>query len=140
MTLEQARERSRELRLMAREVVSGVRARTEVVSSVRPRIVHVTFADAARQYHKEIKGPQLKEGRFRDRWLESLEDHVHPILGSRPLASIMPVEIIELLRPLWHGKRETAQRLLQRMGLVFRWSIATGLRSTQGNRVKIISG
>src|SRR5262249_47488160 len=48
-------------------------------------------------------------------------------LGKRPVLEIDPPELLAVLRRLEsRGKLETAQRLFQRCGQVFRYAIATG--------------
>ena len=57
----------------------------------------------------------------------TLEVHAFPWLGSRPIIEITPPELLAVLRRVeGRGKLETAQRLHQRCGQVFRYSIATG--------------
>jgi integrase len=58
----------------------------------------------------------------------TLETHAFPWLGVRPIAAITPPELLAVLRRVEsRGKLETAQRLQQRCGQVFRYAIATGL-------------
>jgi integrase len=62
------------------------------------------------------------------RWL--LLDLACPIVGNRPVASISPHEVLEMLRVIEaRGRLETARRLLATMGEVFRFAIQT-LRAT----------
>lgn len=57
----------------------------------------------------------------------TLETHAFPWLGVRPIAAITPPELLAVLRRVEsRGKLETAQRLQQRCGQVFRYAIATG--------------
>lgn len=58
-------------------------------------------------------------------WL--FENYAFPWVGKRPLRSITAPEMLVLLRrPESLGKIETAQRLKQRAGQVFRYGIGTG--------------
>jgi integrase len=57
----------------------------------------------------------------------TLETHAFPWLGARPITAIAPPELLAVLRRVEsRGKLETAQRLQQRCGQVFRYAIATG--------------
>lgn len=59
------------------------------------------------------------------RWL--LEDLAFPWIGSRPIAEVSPPELLSLLRRVeGRGKLETAQRLRQTLGEVFRYGVACG--------------
>ena len=88
----------------------------------------LTYRAAFSRYFNEIKRPTLKPGRFVERWPESMETYVYAKLGDRPVADITPVEIIDVLQPIWHSKRETATRLLQRMSVTFQSAIVRGDR------------
>jgi integrase len=55
------------------------------------------------------------------------ETYAFPWLGKRPVRTITPPEMLVVLRrPESLGKLETAQRLKQRCGQVFRYAIGTG--------------
>ncbi|MBL8845615.1 MAG: tyrosine-type recombinase/integrase [Hyphomicrobium zavarzinii] len=123
VSLQAARDRADVIRKAAR---NGQDAATEVKrEQVRQAM---TFRDGCKRYFEEVKRPTLKPGRFAERWIESLEVYAYPKLEDRPIADITPAEIIEILQPIWHSKRETATRVLQRMTLVFQSAIVRGDR------------
>lgn len=73
-------------------------------------------------------------GQNRNRWtpdhagrvLDSLKADVFPDLGARPISEITAPELLAVLRKVEkRGALETAQRLLQRSGAVFRYAIVT---------------
>lgn len=56
------------------------------------------------------------------------ESHLFPALGTRPIVTIRAPELLRLLLKIeTRGLNETAHRLRQRMGQVFRYAIVTGL-------------
>ncbi len=118
-----ARDRADEARRAAR---NGQDAAVEARNEQRRHVL--TFRDAFDRYFEEIKRPKLKAGRFAERWPESMGVYVYPMIGNRTVADVTPAEIIDLLRPIWHTKRETATRVLQRMMLVFQSAIVRGDR------------
>jgi Arm DNA-binding domain len=74
-------------------------------------------------------------GKFSTRWSAShagkiigrLERDLFPWLGSRPIAEIKAPELLSCLRRIENrGALETAHRVLQNSGQVFRYAIATG--------------
>ena len=75
-----------------------------------------------------VKEPQLSNGKHRDQWMSTMDTYVLPRIGKRPVAEIRPGEIIELLKPIWNSKEETARRVLQRMDAVFVSAITRELR------------
>lgn len=59
---------------------------------------------------------------------QSLRDHVYPIIGTRPIAEVTTAEALEPLAALLKaGKAETAQRVRQRMGSIWRFAVLRGL-------------
>ncbi|NBU58956.1 MAG: site-specific integrase [Betaproteobacteria bacterium] len=123
VSLQAARDRAEVIRKAARE---GRDATLEIKREQERKVM--TFLDGCIRYFEEVKRPTLKPGRFAERWIESLEIYTYPKLAERPIADITPAEIIEILQPIWHSKRETATRVLQRMTLVFQSAIVRGDR------------
>ena len=64
---------------------------------------------------------------YADRLLRRLEADVLPAIGSRPITAIEPPELLVVARAVEkRGAVELAKRLLQSIGQVFRFGIATG--------------
>ena len=53
-----------------------------------------------------------------------------PRLGRMPVGEVTSADVIETLRPVWHARPTTAQRVLQRVGVVMEWAMAMGYRTT----------
>ena len=79
-------------------------------------------ADAFEARKAELKGDG-KAGR----WLSPLENHVLPKLGRVPVAEITQIEVRNTLAPIWHTKADTANKALNRLGLVLKHAAALGL-------------
>ena len=61
-------------------------------------------------------------------WEGTIEQYALPAIGQKPVAEIRFAEIIEMLKPIWTAKEETARRVLQRVEAVFISAIAHELR------------
>ena len=87
-----------------------------------------TFSAVATEYLANLEANDAAESTIiKNRWL--LEDLASP-LASRPIAEIIPAEILDLLKRIEKsGRRETARRLRGTMGSVFRYAVVT-LRAT----------
>ena len=68
-------------------------------------------------------------GKSEDQWRSSLAKHVLPALGSTRVSEIEPREVMAVLLPIWQKRPETARRVRQRMGAVFKWAVAQGFRT-----------
>ena len=88
----------------------------------------ITFQRAAEKVI-EMHSPGWRDPRRVKNWRSSLERFVYPILGSKPVAEIASIDIIDVIAPIWGDRRETAKKTLGRIRAVMRWSVAQGLRS-----------
>jgi len=67
--------------------------------------------------------------------LRRLEQDIFPWLGSQPIASITPPQLLKALRQIeQRGANETAHRIMQVCGQVFRYAVATGKAETDPTR------
>jgi integrase len=86
-----------------------------------------TFRDCRRAYWA-VKEPQLSNPKHRDQWTMTTRVYALPHIGHRPVADVRPSEIIDVLKPIWHAKEETARRVLQRINAVFVSAMTRELR------------
>lgn len=83
-----------------------------------------TFGAIAREWLEQQRGKLAEITYRKSEWLFSF---VLPALGTRPIADITAPEILAILRGIEaRGTHETAHRVKQRIGQVFRFAIATG--------------
>jgi integrase len=122
VSLEEARRKADRYRRAAKE---GRDARLEEQQERRRRAVR--FRDAFESFF-EIRRQQLTNGKHVQQWLNTMRDYVFPAIGDRPVAAITAGEVIEVLKPIWFTKPETAARVLQRMRATFDSAILRGTR------------
>ena len=96
-------------------------------SEVSAAMERPTF-EACWQAYWIVKEPQLSNGKHRDQWVSTMKTYVLPHIGHRAIGDIKPGEIMDLLKPIWHTKEETARRVLQRIDSVFVSAITRELR------------
>lgn len=120
-TLAEARDIAYEHRRLAR---SGVDPTT-----TRQRSTSPTFAEAVEIVIAAHRGGWKDSGRSEDNWRSSLRRYVYPRIGSMDVDEITTADLVEVLLPIWHDKRETARKVKVRIGVVMRWAMAAGHRS-----------
>lgn len=120
-SLAQAREAAMKLRLTLIQGIDPLEKRKAV------EIAGTTFAEAARTVHK-LRSAGWRNGKHKDQWLTTLEKHVFPAIGERPLAVIARADIVSVLEPIWLTTPETARRVRQRIAAVLDWGVGAGLR------------
>ena len=87
-----------------------------------------TFAQAAEKVI-DIYGVNWRDrGKSEKQWRASLETYVFPVMGRKLISEITTVDVMAVLTPIWNTKRETAKRVRQRIGAIYKWAVAQGHR------------
>lgn len=68
----------------------------------------------------DAKKAGLRGDGTRGRWLSPLERHVFPKIGGKRLSHIHQTDIRDALAPIWKTKAPTAEKAIQRIGVVFK--------------------
>jgi integrase len=100
-----------------------------VVKQERKRAAKIatdnTFEAVAREWHENWKG--ARSPYYAVQILRRLEADAFPAVGRRPIAALEPPELLDMLRKVEkRGVNETARRLKQLVGQIFRFAIVTG--------------
>jgi len=89
------------------------------------QVAENSFKNLAAELHK-IKSP-MWTAQHAKQWLGNMEKYAMPVIGDRPITEIEPMEIVGIMRTVEAGGTfETRDRLLQTIGAVFKYAIATG--------------
>lgn len=133
-TLAAARSKREEARrLIAEGQDPGLKRKLDKMAAVAA--ARNTFGAVVEEYISNMQAKGAAESTLsKNRWL--LESLAKP-LTNRPIAQIIPAEILELLKRIEKsGRRETARRLRGVIGSVFRYAIVT-LRTTSDPTVPL---
>ena len=124
ISLADARERRDAAR---RKLASGVDPMAERLAEKTAVIVatEYTFEKIAVRWLEHWKGN--KSARHAATTRNRLRANVYPILGNRPIAKIEPMELVKLATGIEErGASDMAKRILQIVGMVFRYAVAHG--------------
>lgn len=125
---EQARQELRRQREAARQLRAEQAARKTVERATLQRV-----ADA---WIDSVEAGWTLEHAHQVR--QSLEDHVHPKIGRRPIAELDTPDVLDVLSVLLTaGKVETASRVYQRLGAI--WEYAILQRQAERDPVRMIA-
>lgn len=123
LTLDEARDRARELRKVAKSGRDPIAARDAT------KLMVPTFEAAAKACHKE--GPPARwQKRHADAFIASLKQHAFPRLGRLLVDSVDENSIVAVLAPLWHDKPAAARKVRQRIRTVLDFAKVSGWRLT----------
>ena len=127
ITLAQARERREEARKLLANGgdPSAIKRSTKQAQQQTSQVAEHSFRNLALELHK-VKSPMWTAGHAKQ-WLVSMEKYAMPVIGDRSISGIEPMEIVGIMRTVEkNGTFETRDRLLQTIGAVFKYAIATG--------------
>ena len=97
---------------------------TPIKSRVAPGRI---FREAAEEYMDEKLKP-LRSDKHRAQWRFTLASYAYPIIGDMDVAAIETPHILQVLRPIWQTKCETAMRLRGRIERVLARAAVEGHR------------
>ena len=124
ISLKEARDKALELRKLIKEGIDpSIQRKKEKVES-REKVEN-TFEKIAMEYLK--KKEAILSLRYQKNIFKRLRMNIFPVLGSMPIKDITSQNLLNVLRGIEsRGAIETAHRISQEVGQVFRYAIATG--------------
>ena len=99
-------------------------ARDALLAAERKRI---TFDQCAAEVVK-VKQAEARNAKHAAQWESTLAAYASPVLGALPVSEIVLAHVVEVLRPIWENKTETATRVRQRIEAVLSWATTHGYR------------
>lgn len=88
----------------------------------------LTFEMVANDYI-EAQRPRWKNAKHAQQWANTLATYAYPVIGHLAPAEVTTEHILEILRPIWASKHETARRVRNRIELVLNAAKARKLRT-----------
>ena len=88
----------------------------------------VTFRKAA-EHLIENKKPSWTNPKHVQQWENTLATYAYPVIGALPVADVTAEHIVEILKPIWSKKSETASRVRMRIENVLNAAKLMGWRS-----------
>ena len=85
--------------------------------------------EVARTAYEHLKPGWRQDGVHVKHWISSLENHVFPTIGNRPINTIQSGDVLAVLQPIWFKIPETARRVRQRIRHVMQWAKGANLYS-----------
>ena len=121
VTLAEAREAAFANRAAARRGIAPV-TRTSRKAAVP------TFEEAVPEV-LATRSDAWKGSKTADDWRASLALYAYPTIGATPVGDVTSGDVLDIIKPIWVPKRETARKVKRRISAVMRWAIAKGYRA-----------
>lgn len=122
VSLAEARVAAMEIRKMVRAGLDPVEQRG--LRSVR-RVSRPTFEAVARKCYDSLR--KGWKDRRNTSWISSFENHVFPLIGSKPVNAIDSKVALSVMEPIWLTIPDTARKILQRIGAVLDYAHIKGM-------------
>lgn len=129
VSLEEARYTAAAMRRRIKQGFDPIaeRAQETAESSWAKRVP--TFEKAAKECYEALK--QGWDDRRQANWITSLENHVFPMIGKRPVDKVDSATVRAVLAPIWLKIPDTSRRILQRINAVLDYAHIQGWRPTE---------
>lgn len=129
VSLAEARNKAHECRAMLLEGIDPLDAKENTRKAlVAAASKSKTFEQCAIDYIEANKAG-WKNAKHKEQWENTLKTYAHPFIGVMPVELVEVGNIMDVLKPIWTTKTETASRLRGRIESVLGWAIAHGYRS-----------
>lgn len=113
--LAEARQKARESRAMLREGLDPLHERRRKrQEALQEAIRALTFRDAGKAYIA-THAPSWRNEKHQNQWENTLATYAYPTLGNIDCRDIDVDDVLNVLRPIWLTKHETARRLRSRI-------------------------
>jgi integrase len=87
----------------------------------------LTFAEAVDMF-LDVKLDEFRNEKHKNQWRSTLATYAKPTLGKLSVSEILVLDILQVLKPIWSSKTETASRLRGRIETVLSWATVSGHR------------
>lgn len=128
VSLAKAREKAAEARELIRKGIDPIDRQQATQSALRAAVAAaLTFRQCAKAY-MEAHEAGWKNAKHAQQWRNTLEAYAYPVLGDLLVRDVQKEHVLEVLRPIWTTKTETAVRVRSRMELVLSYAMQAGYR------------
>ncbi|MBU0589448.1 MAG: integrase arm-type DNA-binding domain-containing protein [Gammaproteobacteria bacterium] len=86
-----------------------------------------TFKTLAAEYIKSHRAG-WKNAKHADQWGNTLKTYADPVIGDKRVSQVTTEDVLQILKPLWNTKTETARRVRSRIELVLSYGKAMKMR------------
>jgi integrase len=132
LSLEEARERGRQLRRQVRDGTyidaASTRSKAQAQAKREDELARVTFGQDAEARHAALSS-EFRNPKHAEQWIQSLRTYA-AALWDKPSGDITRDDVLAVLKPQWTTKTETMTRVRQRIESVLAYSAVVGHRST----------
>lgn len=126
VSLAEARAKATKLRIQILNGIDPITHKQEQLEKLHiQKLRDKTFRECAEVVITN-KTRELKNQKHIGQWSTTLETYIYPTLGDLSIGVITKADIVEVLKPIWIEKNETAKRIRGRIETIFDYAKAMG--------------
>jgi integrase len=127
--LVEARERCRKARQGLRDGIDPIDARKAARAARAVEAAkNKTFEQVTQEYF-DLKKAEWANPEHHRQFLATMKKYAYPVLGRLPVAVIDTPLVLKVVRPIWHTKTSTADRVRRRIEAVLTYATASKFRA-----------
>lgn len=127
--LADARSRATDARKLLSDGIDPLEVKRESLEAARLQAASIIIFDEAAARYITMQSPSWSNAKHAAQWASTLKTYASPIIGKIPVHQIDNKMILSVLEPIWIFKRETADRVRQRIAKVLDWCKTMGYRT-----------
>lgn len=127
ISISQAREQAEKFRVGLSEGHAPKTNKEVLVEDARKEEAPTFEAYALKTIDKIASVRMWKNAKHKAQWFSTVKAYALPVLGKKKLADIKKQDILEILKPIWLTKNETASRVRGRLENIFSYAVSDGL-------------
>ena len=122
ISLAEARQEAENNRKLLRGGIDPIEARKAEIQTRKAETAKVkTFRECSDAYIAD-REPEWKSPKQAALWRSTLSRYAHPIIGDLSVQSVDTALVLDILKPIWSEKTETATRVRNRIEAVLDWA------------------
>ena len=128
VSLSKAREIANECRRLVKSGIDPIEHGKKVKHQKNMDVKNSKTFKECSELYIDIQRISWKNKKHHQQWLNSLSNHVFPLIGSLDVRLVGNNEVSEILEPIWKTKTETATRIRARIERILDWARVKGFR------------
>jgi integrase len=128
ISLATARNLAEEFQRLLKQGIDPIEDRKAKVAASTPAGRTMTFDFATEQFLDDREGG-WKNTKHRQQWRNTLKTYASPVIGKKDVADISTADVLQILKPIWQRKAETASRVRGRIENVLEWAKVNNFHS-----------
>lgn len=126
-----ARAKAQEVRDSLAQGIDPSLAKKEVARQQKIAMAKAKTFDVCAAEYIELQRPMWANEKHAQQWTNTIATYASPLIGKLPIAHIETDDVLNVLKPIWTSKPDTASRLRGRIESILGWATVHGWRSGQ---------